>query len=218
MRRLTEMKPSAGRPTALERAAFLRLALAALAAVGVRRVLANHLLKAAHRLLKIVLPEDALLVDDEEDAVPAGREQVVLERRRPEVGVDDVAGLVVRLSDPLCKFERVGDRRREEDVVDRVGQEDDRFLPDDAALCRPTTQEGSRASARAATDGGHERRRTLVAHVMDLVVDDPRDLANNLAAAVEHASQNLRMKAGGGQCAMPPIGPGRQVAGAPRSS
>ena len=114
-------KPSVrARLTALERAALLCLALAALAAVRVGWVLANHLLQPAHRLLKIVLPEHTLLVDDEKDAVSAGREEVVLERRRPEVGVDDVARLVVRFCDPLGKLERVGDRRRQEDVVDRV--------------------------------------------------------------------------------------------------
>lgn len=34
-------------------------------------------------------------------------------------------------------------------------------------------------------------QRTLIAHVVDLVIDDPRNLANDLTSAVQHASQNL---------------------------
>lgn len=115
-------------------AAFFRLALLVPARVRVRRVLARRGGEGAHCLLEVVLAEDALFVDDEVDAVAAGGEEVVLERGRAEVGVDDVAGLLVRLADPLGKLHRVWDRRREEDVADLVREQDDRLLPHDPSL------------------------------------------------------------------------------------
>jgi hypothetical protein len=59
----------------------------------------------------------------------------VLQGRRSKVGVDDMARLVVRLGDPFGKLERVGDGGGEEDVVDRMGKEDDGLLPDDSSFC-----------------------------------------------------------------------------------
>lgn len=70
------------------------------------------------------------------------------------------------MADPLGELARVRDGGREEDEVDVVGQQDDRLLPDDAAL--------------------------LVAHVVDLVEDDPGHLAHHLRAAVQHRAQNLQ--------------------------
>lgn len=116
--------------------ALLRLALAALSARRARRVLALSVAaQRAHGLCKVVLAKVALLVNNEVDAVGAGREQVVLERGRAVVGVDDVARLLVDRADPLGKLHGVGDGRRQEDVADLVRQEDDRLLPHDAALC-----------------------------------------------------------------------------------
>jgi hypothetical protein len=104
--------------------------------------------QAGHRRFEVGLAERAGLVDDEVQALAAARKHVVHERRGPVVGVDDVARLPVRLADPRRELARVRDRRAQEHEADRVRQQDDRLLPDDAALA--------------------------VAHVVDLVVDDLR--------------------------------------------
>jgi hypothetical protein len=75
-----------------------------------------------------------LFVDDEEDAVPSGREEIVLKRRRSEVGVDDVTGLIVRLGNPFGELERIGNGGGEENVVNFMGEEDDSLFPDDSTL------------------------------------------------------------------------------------
>jgi len=90
----------------------------------------------------------------------------VLQRRRPVLGVHDVARLAVQRGYPLGELERVGDGGREEDVAHLVRQQDHHLLPHDAAL--------------------------LVAHVVHLVEDDPLHLAHHLAPAVEHRAQDLR--------------------------
>jgi len=115
--------------------------------------------------LEVVFAEHALLVDNEVDALPALGEQVVLQRRRAEIGVHDVARLRVDIRNPLGKLHRIRDRGREEHIVHLARQKNDRLFPHDAAL--------------------------LVAHVVDLVKDDPRDFAHNLRAAVQHGAQNL---------------------------
>lgn len=55
------------------------------------------------------------------------------------------------MGDPLCELSGVWDGGGQEDVVDVVRQQDDGLLPHDASL--------------------------LVAHVVDLVEDDPADLS-----------------------------------------
>ena len=81
---------------------------------------------------------------------------------------------MVEMGDPLRELPRVGDRGGQEDVVHVVREQDDRLLPHHAAL--------------------------LVPHVVDLVEDDPADLAHDLAAAVQHRPEDLRGhdEAGGG--------------------
>lgn len=117
------------------RRALLRLALPPLTADRARRVLALAVpSERTHRFRKVVLAEIALLVDNEVDPVGTGGEQVVLQRRRSVVGVDDVARLLMGRADPLGKLHRVRDRGRQEDVADFVRQEDDRLLPDDTTL------------------------------------------------------------------------------------
>jgi hypothetical protein len=86
----------------------------------------------------------------QEEALAAEREAVVRERRRPLVGVDDVARARVQEGDPARKLERVRQRRGEEDHPHLGRHQDDHLLPDDAALA--------------------------VLHVVHLVEDDPRDL------------------------------------------
>lgn len=87
------------------RPALLSLALAALSGSGARGILTLEGVETAHGLLEVVLAELALLVDDKMDAVSASREEVVLEWRRPVIGVDNVAWLLMRLGDPLGKLE-----------------------------------------------------------------------------------------------------------------
>ena len=61
--------------------------------------------------------------------------------------------LLVKMRNPLGELSRVGDRGREEDVVNVVRQQNDRLLPDDSSF--------------------------LVPHVVDLVEDDPTNLASD---------------------------------------
>lgn len=70
------------------------------------------------------------------------------------------------MGDPLSELSGVWDGGWEKNIVDIVRQQDDRLLPDDAAL--------------------------LVPHVVDLVEDDPTDLARNFGASIQHRSQDLR--------------------------
>ena len=116
------------------RSSLLRLSLLVPTRVGVSRVLPLTLSQCTHRLLEVVLPERALLIDNEMDSISAGGEEVVLQRRRSVVGVDDVARLRVSVGDPLGELHGVGDRCGEEDVVDLVGEEDDGFFPDNSTL------------------------------------------------------------------------------------
>ena len=63
--------------------------------VRIRGIRSLLLFNKGHSLVEVVLLEIALLVNDQEYSLAAGREKVVLERRGPEVGVDDVTGLFV---------------------------------------------------------------------------------------------------------------------------
>ena len=65
--------------------------------------------------------------------------------------------LVVELGDPASELGGVGDGGRQEDVVDLLGEQDERLLPDDAPL--------------------------LVPQVVDLVKHNPLHLAHHLDMA-----------------------------------
>ena len=69
------------------------------------------------------------------------------------------------MRNPLGELSRVGDRGREEDVVNVVRQQNDRLLPDDSSF--------------------------LVPHVVDLVEDDPTNLASDFWSAIKHGSQDF---------------------------
>lgn len=142
------------------RAALFRLALAPATRVRAARVFARGARKRTHGLLEVVLAEYALLVDDEVDALPPLGKKIVLQWRGAEIGVHDVAGLRMDVGNPLGKLHRIRDGRREEHIVHLARQQDDRLFPHDTAL--------------------------LVAHVVNLIKDDPRDLAHDLRAAVQH--------------------------------
>lgn len=132
-------------------------------ALGARLIVGAELV---HGRLEVVLEEVSLVVNDEQQAVPAAREHVVLQRHRAELGEHDVAQLVVQERDPLGELSRVRDRGAQERAADLVGQQHDRLLPDDPALS--------------------------VAHVVDLVEDHPADLAHDRAAPVQHRLEDLR--------------------------
>ena len=57
----------------------------------------------------------------------------VLQRHRTEIRVDNVARLVVNVADPLGKLLGIRNCRRQKYVADFVRQQNNRFLPDDAA-------------------------------------------------------------------------------------
>ena len=121
-----------------------------------------------------------------------------MKRRRTIVGVNDVTGLVVSFSDPFGEFEGVGDGGGEEDVVDFVRKENDGFFPDYSTFCG--NGEGRRRlvnAFRRRRSTGKERcvwevERTLVPHVVNLVVDDPGDFSHDFGSSVEHGSENLK--------------------------
>ncbi|GIX63248.1 uncharacterized protein BcabD6B2_26830 [Babesia caballi] len=119
-----------------------------------------------HRLEERVLPEAPRVVQHQEHPVGLRRVYVVLQRRRPVVGCDDVARHVLDPADPLGELDRVGYRRREEDQVHLLRDQDDGLLPDDAPLG--------------------------VAHVVHLVEDHPLHLLHDFAPPVEHRPEDLR--------------------------
>lgn len=90
----------------------------------------------------------------------------MLQRHRTVLCVHHVHLLVVDLRDPAGEVARVGNSGREKHEANGVGQENNRLLPHHAAL--------------------------LVAHVVDLIVDHPRHLTQNITALVQHRTQNLR--------------------------
>ena len=126
----------------------------------------------------------------------------MLKRRRSVIGVDDVTGLIVSFGDPFGEFEGVGDGGGEEDVVDFVREEDDGFFPDYSTFCGKAREKETKISELvdgANEDRDRERResegeskRTLVPHVVDLIVDDPGDFSHDLGSSVEHRSEDLR--------------------------
>lgn len=89
----------------------------------------------SHTLLEVVLPKDTFLVDHEIQPVSILWEHVMLKRRRPEVGVNNVTWLIVQLAYPFRELHRVGDGRGKENVADFVWQQDNGFLPHDTSLC-----------------------------------------------------------------------------------
>ena len=76
-----------------------------------------------------------------------------------------MAGLMVKVSNPLGKLSGVGNCGRQEHVVNVVREQDDGLLPHNPTL--------------------------LVSHVVDLVEYDPAHLPHDLAAAVQHGPQDL---------------------------
>lgn len=119
----------------LHGAALPGLALLTFAVGGAGWIIPLSGCEGAHGLCEVLFAEIAVDVDDEKDAIGAGGEEEVLERRWAVVGIDDVAGLVVDGRDPGRETEGVRDRGREEDEADRMRQENDRLFPDHASFC-----------------------------------------------------------------------------------
>ena len=88
-----------------------------------------------------------------------------MQGRRTEIGVNDVARLAMGFRDPFCELHGIGNGGGEEDVADLIGKQNDGLFPDNTTL--------------------------LVAHVVDLVEHDPRHLAHDLGAAVEHGASSF---------------------------
>ena len=118
-----------------------------------------------NRFRKIILAERAAFINNEVDALRSCWEEIVLQRRRSEVCIHNRAGLALYFDDPLTEFARVWNRSRKKDVLDRSRKQDDGFFPDYTTL--------------------------FVAHVMNLIEDDPGHLTGHLTAVVEHAPQDL---------------------------
>lgn len=144
---------------------LLVLALALLLGTPVVGIGTLLLFDHGHCLVEVILLEITLLVDNEEDTLATGGEEVVLQGRRTEIGVDDVAGLTMDLGDPFGELEGVGNGGGEEDVSDLVGKQDDGLFPDNTS--------------------------NLVAHVMDFIEDDPGDFAHDFGTAIQHGPQNF---------------------------
>lgn len=102
----------------------------------------------------------------------------MLQRSGAEVGVDDVTWLLVRLADPLGELHGVGDGSGEENVSHAVRKQDQGLLPNDTSLYEIRI---SVSLGRA-----KERHRTFVAHVMNLIEDNPCNFAHDLGTAVQH--------------------------------
>ncbi|KAI6756802.1 hypothetical protein HG530_011400 [Fusarium avenaceum] len=144
---------------------LLVLSLSFLSSGGIVRVGALPLFNFLHNLVEVLLVEVALLIDNESGTSTTGGEEVVLKRRRSEIGVDDVTGLVMDLGNPLGKLESVGDGGGEKDISDLVGKHDNGLLPDDTSY--------------------------LVSHVVNLVKHDPSNFSHDLGTSIQHRSQNL---------------------------
>ena len=117
------------------------------------------------RLEEVILPKLSLLVHAQVDTVPSRREDVVLQGRRAEIRVHQVARMLVKLHNPLRELLRVGNGCREERVAHPAREQRDGLLPHHASV--------------------------RVAHVVNLVEDDPSHLAHHLSALVEHRAEHL---------------------------
>lgn len=97
-----------------------------------------------HSLHELVVSEHTLTtsennvtnldVDNFVESVSSCRIDKVLERCWSIVRVDHMAGLVVQPANPFRELSSIWDGCRQEDVVDIVGQQDDRLLPDHASF------------------------------------------------------------------------------------
>ena len=94
-------------------------------------------------------------------------EEIVLQGRRTEIGVNDVARLAVGFGDPFCELHGIGNGGGEEDVADLIGKQNDGLFPDNTSR--------------------------LVAQVVDLVKHDPSYFAHNFRTSVQHRAENLQI-------------------------
>lgn len=99
------------------------------------------------------------------ESVAATREDVVLKWSWTVFCVNSIAGLLVKVANPLGELFGVWNGGRKKDVTNIVGEQNDRFFPNDASLG--------------------------IAHIMDLVKDDPLDFAHDFGAFVKHRSENF---------------------------
>mmetsp|Transcript_99450 Transcript_99450/g.221922 ORF Transcript_99450/g.221922 Transcript_99450/m.221922 type:complete len:392 (-) Transcript_99450:906-2081(-) len=79
------------------------------------------LLQRPKSFVEVVFTELPLLVHNHVDPIPTGREEVVLERHWPLLGIDDVARLVLDTADPLCELPGIRDCGAEKDESHGVG-------------------------------------------------------------------------------------------------
>mmetsp|Transcript_106651 Transcript_106651/g.306834 ORF Transcript_106651/g.306834 Transcript_106651/m.306834 type:complete len:360 (-) Transcript_106651:293-1372(-) len=125
----------------------------------------GRLLERGDGFVEVVLPELALLVHDHVYSISTYREEVVLKRHWPLLGVDHVAWLVLNPADPLRELPGVRDRGGQEDQPDGVGQQDNGLLPDHPSVS--------------------------VSHVVDLIEDHPSHLPADVRTPVQHGPQDL---------------------------
>jgi hypothetical protein len=62
----------------------------------------------------------------------------MLQRSRSEIGVNNVARLVVELCDPFCELHAVGNGGRKENITNGVRKKNDSFLPYHTSICDVT--------------------------------------------------------------------------------
>lgn len=109
--------------------------------------------------------EFAFVINYHVKSLSVRRAEVMFQRHRSIVCIDNIAWLFPQLRYPGSKLARVAYRCRQEDVFNVSRQHDDSLLPDHPSL--------------------------LVPHVVNLVKNDPLNFSHDLTASVYHISQDL---------------------------
>ena len=79
--------------------------------------------------MEVLFFELRTFIHDHVDTVTTNGKKIVLQWCRSEVGVNDVAGLLMDIANPFSKLHRVGNGGGEKNVTNRVREQDEGLLP-----------------------------------------------------------------------------------------
>ena len=113
----------------------------------------------------MIVSKFSLLVNYQKQSVSTCRAQIVFERNRSKISVDDIAWLLSKFRDPHSELSRITDRGAQEHIFDVWRQHNDGFFPNYTSF--------------------------LVSHIMDFIKYHPFYLSNYLTSSVNHISQNF---------------------------
>lgn len=115
--------------------------------------------------VEIILQKSTLVIHNHIDGFGACRTQIMFQRHRPIIGVDDIAWRLFKFGYPVCKLSRIANCSTQKHVFYLTRQHNDRLLPNDSSF--------------------------LVPHIVHLVKYDPFDFSNHFASSINHASKDF---------------------------